>query len=54
MAKTESHQKIDKFLEESNLTWHSIHNWVEEQGNVIVTQSEYDNLGVIDENGACP
>ena len=54
MAKTKSHEMIDKFLEEKELTWHAIHNWVSENGYVIVTEAEYDNLEVIDEDGAVP
>jgi len=54
MKKTSSHKKIDKFLEDNELTWHSIHNWVENNGYVIVTQEEYDNLEVIDPDGTCP
>ena len=54
MEKSESHKKIDKFLEDENLTWHAIYNWVSEKGDVIISQAEYDNLEVIDENGAVP
>jgi predicted house-cleaning noncanonical NTP pyrophosphatase (MazG superfamily) len=50
----EENRTIEKVLEENNIGWQSIHNWIHDKGYVIVTQEQYDNLEVIDSNGAVP
>lgn len=54
MTTSELNQKIEKMLEENNLDWQSIHLWIIQKGYVIITQEQYDNLEVIDPNGAVP
>ena len=39
---------------DTNLDWQSIHVWIVNKGYVIITQEQYDNLEVIDPNGAVP
>lgn len=54
MTSKERNEKIEKMLEENNLDWQSIHLWIMEKGYVIITEEQYDNLEVIDPNGAVP
>lgn len=54
MTNAELNEKIEKILKENNLDWQSLHLWIINQGYVIITQEQYDNLEVIDPNGAVP
>ena len=50
--KKELDEKMMAILEENNLDWQSVHLWIMNEGYVIITEEEYDNLEVIDDNGA--
>jgi hypothetical protein len=54
MTDKELNEKMEKILEDNNLDWQSIHVWIINKGYVIITQEQYDNLEVIDPNGAVP
>ena len=45
---------MERILQENNLDWQSVHLWVENRGYVIVTESQYENLEVIDPDGDVP
>ena len=54
MTPEERNKKIERMLEENKIDWQSIHMWIVEKGNVIITQEQYDNLEVINPDGAVP
>ena len=54
MKTKKRNEKIEKMLKDNNLDWQSIHLWIIEKGNVIISQEEYDNLEVIDPDGPVP
>lgn len=47
-------EKMERILREEKLDWQSVHLWIMNQGYVIVTQEEYDNMECIDPDGNCP
>lgn len=52
--KEELNQKVQKMLKENNLDWQSIHVWIMNKGYVIITEEQYDNMEVIDQDGPVP
>lgn len=52
MSNEDLNKKINQMLKENDLDWQSIHLWVMNQGYVIITEEEYENLEVIDIDGA--
>lgn len=54
MTTKELDEKMEAILEENNLDWQSVHLWIMNNGYVIVTKEQYDNLEVIDPDGPCP
>lgn len=37
---------MEKILEENNLDWQSVHLWIKNKGYVIITEEDYNELGV--------
>lgn len=54
MTTKELDEKMEAILEEHQLDWQSVHLWITNKGYVIITEEQYDNLGVIDPDGPCP
>ncbi len=54
MTEQELNEKMETILKENNLDWQSVHLWIMRKGYVIITESQYDNLEVIDPNGDVP
>ena len=44
MTAQERNSKIVNVLEENSIDWQSVHLWVEDNGNVILTTEEYNDL----------
>lgn len=50
MTNEELNKKMEKILEENKLDWQSVHLWIINKGYLIISQEEYDNLEVIDDD----
>jgi hypothetical protein len=46
--KEDLNEKMESILVENDLDWQSVHLWIMNQGYVILSQEEYDNLESID------
>ena len=47
-------KKIDKILNDNEIEWATLNLYLDAKGYVVVTQAQYDNLEVIDQEGAVP
>ena len=47
-------EKLRKFLKDNDMNLIQVQLLLDEEGFVTVTQAQYDNLQVIDPDGACP
>lgn len=52
--KEELDKKVQKMLKENNLDWQSIHLWIMNKGYVIITEDQYENMEVINQEGPVP
>lgn len=42
---------MEYILKENKLDWQSVHLWIMNKGYVILTEEQYENLEVINEDG---